>query len=206
VRDLRVILADDHALVRAGIRALLEEMDGVEVVGEADDGVGALRLMALHRPEIALVDVSMPRLDGLEVAARARAQYPSTRVLILSMHRDDEYVRRAVDVGAAGYLLKNADRTQMVSAIAAVSRGSTWLSPEVAKKTTGKHGVLTPRQVEVVRLVAEGLSSKEIASHLTVSVKTVQAHREEVAERLGIRGVAGLVRYAIRTGIVEAGR
>jgi DNA-binding NarL/FixJ family response regulator len=206
VSKLRVTLADDHALVRAGMRALLEEMGGVEVVGETGDGVDALRLVAEKKPDVALVDISMPGLGGLEVAARVRKDHAATRVMILSMHADDEYVRRALAAGATGYLLKNADREQMALALRAVARGETWLSPELSQKGDEKGGapaVLTPRQREVLTLIADGLSTKEIASRLAVSVKTVESHRTELAERLGIHGVAALVRYAIRAGIVR---
>jgi DNA-binding NarL/FixJ family response regulator len=211
---LRILLADDHALVRAGLRALLEQMPGVEVVGETHDGQEALRLMGELRPDVALVDVSMPGLNGIETAARAAREHPSTRVLILSMHVDEEYVHRALSAGASGYLLKNAARGELELAVMAVARGEVWLSPEVSTKVvralgkrerspSGPYDILTQRQREVLQLIAEGRSTKQIAQRLGISIKTVETHRTELMERLGIHGIAGLVRYAIRAGIVR---
>ena len=215
---LRVLLADDHALVRAGLSALLAEVPDVEVVAQAGDGYEAVELIARHEPDVALVDVSMPKMNGLEVATRARKEHPRTRVVIVSMHDDEEYVRRALVAGAAGYLLKHADRAELEMALRAIARGDTWLSPGVSKKlaadyaragrpepeAVGPFERLTPRQREVLQLIAEGLSTKEIAARLELSPKTVEAHRTELMERLGIHGVAGLVRYAIRMGLVRA--
>ena len=212
---LRLVLADDHALVRAGMRALLSELPGIEVVAETGDGHEALRLIRERKPDIALIDISMPGLHGLEVAARIRHDYPATRVIIVSMHGDDESVRRALALGAAGYILKNSDRSELELALRTVARGDTWLSPALTKRvvkaytqgsqppTEGPLEVLTPRQREVLQLVAEGHSNKEIANRLNVALKTVETHRTELMERLGIHGVAGLVRYAIRVGLVR---
>ena len=212
---LRVLLADDHALVRAGMRALLNELPGVEVVAETGDGREALRLVRERKPEIALIDISMPGLNGLEVAARIAHEHPTTRVIMVSMHGDDESVRRALVAGAAGYLLKNSDRNELEMALRAVVRGDTWLSPSLTKRVIaaytqgtrpagdGPCAVLTPRQREVLQLVAEGHSNKEIASRLNVALKTVETHRTELMERLGIHGVASLVRYAIQVGLVR---
>ena len=211
MKPLRVLLADDHALVRAGMRALLGELSGVEVVAEAGDGQEALRLIAEHKPDLALLDISMPGLNGLEVAQRAGKEHPSTRIVILSMHVDHEFVRRALVAGAAGYLLKSADRAELEFALRAVARGGIWLSPEVSGRVAaayakasagGAFEALTPRQREVLQLIAEGLTSKQIASRLDLSVKTIETHRTELMERLDIHGVAGLVRYAIRAGLV----
>jgi DNA-binding NarL/FixJ family response regulator len=211
---LRTLLADDHSLVRAGLRSLLEEMAGVEVVAEAADGHEALRLIGELTPDVAFLDISMPGLNGLEVAARAAHEHLRTRVIILSMHIDDEYVRRALVTGAAGYLLKNSDRSELEMALRAVARGESWLAPEVSSRIVaayargeesagpGPFELLTRRQREVLQLIAEGLSTKEIAHRLELSVKTIETHRAELMERLDIRGVAGLVRYAIRVGIV----
>lgn len=216
VSALRILLADDHALVRAGIRSLLESLPDVEVVGEAADGHEALRLMGELRPDIALMDVSMPNLNGLEAALRAARDHPHVRIVILSMHADDAYVREALRAGAAGYLLKRADRSELELAVRAVARGETWLSPAVAKTVAtafarteqatqgrGPFDLLTPRQREILQLVAEGESTKQIAQRLRLSVKTVETHRAQIMERLGVRGVPGLVRYALRVGIVR---
>jgi DNA-binding NarL/FixJ family response regulator len=217
VNPLRILLADDHSLVRAGMRALIADLPGIEVVAEAGDGQEALRLVHETKPDIALLDISMPGLNGLEVTARIRRERPATRVIVLSMHGDDESVRRALVLGAAGYLLKNSDRRELDLAFCAVARGEVWLSPAVSKRVAaiyaegarpaseGPLEVLTPRQREVLQLIAEGLSSKEIASRLGVGLKTVDTHRTELMERLGIHGVAGLVRYAIRVGLVHVG-
>jgi len=212
--SLRVLLADDHALVRAGMRALLGELPGIEVVAETGDGREALRLVREHKPDIALLDISMPGLNGLEVVARIAQEHPTTRVIMVSMHGDDESVRRALVAGAAGYLLKNSDRGELELALRAVARGDTWLSPSLTKRVVaaytqgapsaeGPFAVLTPRQREVLQLVAEGHSNKEIAGRLNVALKTVEAHRTELMERLGIHGVASLVRYAIQVGLVR---
>jgi DNA-binding NarL/FixJ family response regulator len=212
---LRLVLVDDHALVRAGLRALLREMPGVAVVAETGDGHEALRLIREQKPDIALIDISLPGLNGLEVAARVVKAHPATRVIILSMHGDDESVRRALTAGATGYLLKNSDRGELELALRTVARGDAWLSPAVTKQVVtafaegarapGQEAfeVLTPRQREVLQLIAEGHSNKEIAGRLNLSPKTVETHRTELMERLGIHGVAGLVRYAIQIGLVQ---
>ena len=210
----RVLLADDHSLMRAGLRALLKEMQGVEVIGEAEDGAEALRLIGELYPDIALLDISMPGLNGLEVTARASKEYPRTRIIILSMHAYEEYVHRALVAGAAGYLLKNAEEGELELALRTVARGQTWLSPAISrtvvdalsrgeKPAPGPFEILSARQREILQLIAEGRSSKEMARRLELSVKTVESHRTELMERLGIHGIAGLVRYAIRTGIVH---
>jgi DNA-binding NarL/FixJ family response regulator len=211
---LRLLLADDHALVRAGMRALLSELNGVEVVAETGDGLEALQLIREKKPDLALLDITMPGLNGLDVAARVTKELPRTKVIIVSMHGDAESVRRALLSGASGYLLKHSDRAELEMALRAVARGDTWLSPAVSKTVMtafaasarsaagGTYEVLTPRQREVLQLIAEGLSTKEIAARLGVGLKTVESHRTELMERLGIHGVAGLVRYAIRAGIV----
>jgi DNA-binding NarL/FixJ family response regulator len=210
----RVLLADDHSLVRAGLRALVKEMQGFEVIGEAENGAEALRLIGELYPDIALLDISMPRLNGLEVAARASKEYPRTRVIILSMHAYEEYVHRALLAGAAGYLLKNAEDGELEQALRTVARGQTWLSPAISRTVVdalsrgercapGPFEILSARQREILQLIAEGRSSKEMARQLELSLKTVESHRTELMDRLGIHGIAGLVRYAIRTGIVH---
>ncbi len=211
---MKVLLADDHHLVRAGIRALLERMDGVEIVAEAGDGRQALELIDRTRPDIALLDITMPGLNGLEVAARVPATGARTRVIILSMHAHEGYVAQALRAGVAGYLLKDAVATELELALRAVARGERYLGPAIS--TTVIEGFLrageeaddplaplTARQREILQLIAEGRSTKEIAAELDVSVKTVETHRAHIMERLGIRDVAGLVRFAIRAGLVE---
>jgi len=215
VRPLRVLLAEDHTLVRAGIRALLESLDGVEVVAEAADGREALRLAQAHAPDILLMDITMKELNGLEATARLAKERSATRVIILSMHADQAYVRQALQAGAAGYLLKGADLAELELALKAVTRGDTYLSPSVSKGLVGDllNGKapaanpldeLTLRQREVLQLVAEGKTTKEIAGRLNLSIKTVETHRAQLMERLNIHDVAGLVKFAIRVGLVQA--
>jgi len=212
----KIILADNHTLVRAGIRALLEQIPNVVVVGEAADGREAIKLVEQHRPNLVLMDITMPVMNGLEATVRIVKDFPQTRVVMLSVHTDEEYVLQALRAGAAGYLLKDAGRAELEIAVAAVARNETYLSPAVSRHVVGDYvrrtgsGVegrlqtLTPRQREILQLIAEGKSTKEIASILDVSVKTVETHRAQLMERLDIHDVAGLVRYAIRTGIVTA--
>lgn len=216
MRRVRVLLADDHALVRAGIRSLLQGLPEVEVVAEAGDGHETLRLIAAHRPDVVLMDITMPGLNGLEAAERVVKDYPGVRVIILSMHASEEYVLRALRVGAAGYLLKGADPAELEVAVKAAARGEAYLSPAMSKyvladyrrrlaEEPGPLAPLTPRQREVLQLVAEGHGTKAIAQRLGLSVKTVESHRGQLMERLDIHDVTGLVRYAIRIGLVTPG-
>ena len=211
---LRVLLADDHNLVRAGIRALLEASGGVEVVAESGDGREALELIIKHRPDVALLDIGMPGLNGLEVAKRAAQASPRTRIVILSMHADATYVRQALRAGAAGYLLKGAAVAELPLALQSVMRGETYLTPKISRtivegflrEDTEEPGLLealTARQREILQLIAEGKATKEIAQLLDLSVKTVETHRMRMMERLGIHDVAGLVRFAVRAGLVS---
>jgi len=217
VSPLRILLAEDHTLVRAGIRALLESLEGVEVVGEASDGREALQLAASLHPDILLMDITMKGLNGLEAAARLAKERSATRVIILSMHADQVYVRQALQAGAAGYLLKGADVAELELALKAVIRGDTYLSPSISNDLVGnllagKTPVsnpldeLTPRQREILQLVAEGRTTKEIAGRLDLSVKTVETHRAQLMERLDIHDVPGLVKFAIRVGLTQTDR
>ncbi len=212
---LRILLAEDHTLVRAGIRALLESLEDVEVVAEASDGREALRLVQAHAPDILLMDITMKEMNGLEATARLAKEHSTTRVIILSMHADQVYVRQALQAGAAGYLLKGADVAELELALKAVMRGDTYLSPSVSKGLVGDllNGTmpaanpldeLTPRQRETLQLIAEGKTTKEIASRLNLSIKTVETHRAQLMERLHIHDIAGLVKFAIRGGLVQA--
>jgi DNA-binding NarL/FixJ family response regulator len=216
---MRVLLADDHTLVRAGIRALLQSLPGVEIVAEASDGREALALLASEKPDVALVDISMPALNGLEVAARVAEVSPRTRLVILSMHGDPGHVAQALRAGVAGYLLKDAAVEELPVLLRAVARGETYLSPAISKQVVAgflQRGTdpaspsgddrLTPRQREILQLIAEGKSSKEVAHVLDISLKTVETHRAQIMERLDIRDLAGLVRYAVRTGLVSSDR
>lgn len=192
------------------MRALIAQLNDIEVVGEAPDGRTALQLVERHRPHVVLMDISMPELNGIEAAQRIIRRFPDVRVILLSMHSDEAYVSKALDVGATGYVLKNADAVELELAIRAVARGDGYLSPAVARHVVrgtvrgGEHppAVLTPRQREILQLIAEGASTKQIAAKLGVSVKTVETHRAKLMERLDIHEVAGLVRYAIREGVI----
>ena len=211
-----VILADDHALVRAGIRAVLDTFAGVEVVAETGDGLEALDLVERLEPRIVLLDLTLPGLNGFEVAQRMSKRRLSTKILVLSMHATPDYVARALLSGASGYLVKDAAVTELASALEAVLFGRRFLSAsidtEVVDRFLESHpdpraelDVLTPRQREILQLVAEGHSTREIAERLGVSVKTVETHRAQLMDRLGIHDVAGLVRFAIRMGMIQPG-
>jgi len=221
MNPIRVLIADDHTLVRAGMRALLEQVPDVEVVAEAGDGREALHLMATLQPDVVLMDITMPGLNGLEATVRVAKVCPEVRVIILSMHAAEEYVVQALHAGARGYLLKNAATAELALAVKAVVRGETYLSPPISKvviaqylqRTRGEQDrsraastpfeQLTSRQREILQLIAEGHTTKDIAQRLGLSVSTVETHRTEMMQRLDIHDVAGLVRYAIRTGLVS---
>ena len=209
---IRVVLVDDHALVRAGMRSLLGSMEHVAVVGEAASGEEALALAGTAQPDVVLMDIAMKGMTGLQAASRLREVCPGVRVIILSMHAGEEYVLQALRAGAVGYLLKDAATGELELALRSVMRGESWFSPAVSRQVVEGYvqrvggepaaDVLTARPREVLRLVAGGKSTKEIAFDLNLSVKTVETHRAQIMERLGIRDVAGLVRYALRTGLI----
>jgi len=211
---IRILLVDDHTLVRAGIRMLLATMRNVEVVAEASDGNEALRLIDQHHPQVVLMDIAMKTVNGLDATTKISAAHPEVRVLILSMHANEEYVLQALRAGAAGYLLKEAATAELEIALQAVSRGETYLSPPVSRAVVDGyvHRIserqpedgLTPRQREILRMIAKGLGTKEIAHRLDLSVKTIETHRAMIMDRLGIRDIAGLTRYAIRSGLISA--
>lgn len=217
----RVLLVDDHLLVRAGLRTLLEQMPGTEVVGEASNGREALDLIKANPPDVVLMDITMAEMNGLVATAQITHDFPHVRILMLSMHATKEYVTQALQAGASGYLLKDAAPTELELAIRSVMRGEKYLSPAVSThviadylqrasgSTTSRSDTaissstpLTLRQREILQLIAEGNTTKEIAAKLTLSVKTVETHRTQLMERLDIHDIAGLVRYAIRIGLV----
>jgi RNA polymerase sigma factor (sigma-70 family) len=210
---IRVLIADDHALVRAGIRALVERIDGVVVVGEAGKGSEALDLVRQLAPDLILLDITMPDGNGFDVLDQVTKLYPEIKVIVLTVHEAGEYALRAVREGAAGYLPKSAASIELEQAIQTVIRGERYISPETAQNTifevTNRAtkrdllATLSPRQREVLRLIAEGKTTKQIAQVLEISVKTVETHRAQLMERLGIHDVAGLVRYAIIVGLIE---
>lgn len=212
MKKIKVLLADDHALIRAGLVKLLESMPDIEVLGEANDGLQLLELAHALRPDLVLMDIAMPGLNGLETTARLLKAAPGTKVIILSMHQDEQYVRQALRVGTSGYLLKDSAPTELSLAIHAVARGDTYLSPAISRGVVSDYVTrlrnddnqiaLTPRQREVLQLIAEGKSSKEIAQRLDLAVKTVDTHRTLLMKQLDIHEVAGLVRYALRAGLI----
>ena len=213
MKPVRVLLADDHALVRAGLRELLQKLPQVDVVAEAGDGREALALVKSALPNLVLLDITMKGLTGLEAAERIVKDFPGVKVIMLSMHANEEYVLRALRAGVNGYIIKDAAIVELELAIKAVAAGETYLSPSISRsaidnylnRTGGKASSLeqlTPRQREILQLIAEGQSTKEIAFTLKLSVKTVETHRAQLMERLEIYDVAGLVRYALRVGLI----
>jgi DNA-binding NarL/FixJ family response regulator len=213
MKQIKVLLAEDHTLVRAGIRALVQKLEEVDVVAEAGDGREALRLIETHHPDVVLMDIAMSGLNGLDATARITKEFPNVRVIILSMHANEEYVLQALRAGAVGYLLKDAGTAELELAIRSVAREETYLSPAISKHVVSDYvrrmggepsslERLTRRQREILQLIAEGHSTQEIAQMLSISVKTVETHRSQLMERLDIHDVASLVRYAIRVGLV----
>lgn len=211
---MRVLLADDHALVRAGFRALLAQLPFVTEILEAGDGRAAIAVTTESRPDIVLMDIAMPAMNGFEAMSRILKDVPGTRVIMLSMYEDEEMVWRALRLGASGYVAKSAAVKELEAALLAVDRGEAYVSP--ALRTAASDDVarnrnatdpdpqrrLTPRQREILQLIAEGMTSREIAETLKVHIKTVESHRMHLMKRLGIHDVAGLVRYAIRHKLV----
>jgi DNA-binding NarL/FixJ family response regulator len=211
---VRIVLVDDHKLVRAGIRALLQQVAGFEVVGEADDGREAVEVVERLRPDVVLMDISMKGLNGIDATAQLRRRNNEAKVIMLSMHAAEEQVARSLHAGANGYVVKDGAIEELESAIDAVLRGETYVSPVLSRnvvdrlmRTAGGApsplSLLTPRQKEILQLIAEGRSTKEIAHLLSLSIKTVETHRAQLMQRVGIRDVPGLVRYALRAGLIQ---
>lgn len=214
VSTTRVLLADDHRLVRAGIRSLLEQIPGVEVIGEAGTGREALDLIKSELPNLVLMDIAMTEMSGLEALPRIVKNFPTVSVIILSAHANEEYVIRALRRGAMGYMLKDAATMELELAIRSVAQGKTYLSPSISRTVIESYlqrmgdeasplELLTERQREILQLIAEGKTTKAIAGSLNISVKTVEAHRLQLMARLDIHDVPGLVRYAIRSGLIS---
>lgn len=210
----RILIADDHNLIRSSLRLWLQSMPGVQVVGEASDGREAVAMAVQLQPNVLLMDIGMPELNGLDAAAQVVKHVPHTRVVLLSMHSEPRYVRQALGIGVVGYILKTAPPEELSMAITAVMRGDVWLSPSISRMVVedfregqaqpeSSASALTPRQREVLQLVAEGRSTKEIAKALAISVKTVETHRAQLMQRLGIYDVPGLVREAVREGLIR---
>jgi len=210
---IRVLLAEDHTVVRQGLRRILQADAGIEIVGEVGDGRAALEALERTRPDVAVVDISLPSLSGIEVTRQCARLSPGTRVLILSMHADDAYIRQALKAGARGYLLKDADDQDLLKAVQALNGGGSYFSPVVSRVVlegflqeteaeADELAVLSPREREVLPLIAEGHSNKEVAQILDVSVSTVESHRKRIMEKLDLHNTAALVRFAVRKGLV----
>src|SRR5215471_11240419 len=207
--SVRILLAEDHVLVRQGLRALLEQA-GMVVIGEASDGSETLCLAHVHKPEVAVLDIAMPHLNGLETARRLREIVPQTKIIVLTMHHEELYVLEALQAGVAGYVLKTQAAVDLVQAIHAALQGVIYLSPRVTNtvvqaylsSATLPSDPLTPREREIVQRIAEGQTTKEIAAYLGLSVKTVESHRINLMRKLDIHETATLVRYAIRRGLI----
>ena len=210
---IRTIIADDHRLVRAGIRALVERLDDIDVIAEAGEGEEALRLSRELKPDLILLDLTMPNGGGFQVLEQVTKELPAIRVIVLTVHEAGEYAMRALREGAAGFLPKSAASIELEQAIKAVMSGEIYISAETSKRSMLDYGkgvtkrdllaTLSPRQREVLRLIAEGLTTKQMAQAMEISVKTVESHRAQLMERLNIHDVAKLVRYAITVGLIK---
>lgn len=212
-KRIRCVIADDHALVRAGLVALLSQEGDIEVVAEAGDGPSAVRAAIEGRPDVLLIDLSLPGLSGLDALREVRARAPEVAVVVVSMHKGEDFVFQALRAGAAGYVVKEDAAGELPQAIRTAAQGSVYLSPAVARVVKEAPGVprpafarpsdLSPRERDVLVLIAEGLTTKEIAARLKISVKTADAHRQGLMRRLGIHDVAGLVKFAVRHGLTD---
>jgi DNA-binding NarL/FixJ family response regulator len=218
MKPITVLLAEDHMIVREGLRALLEAEGDIAVVGEAETGRQAVQLAKRLRPDVVVMDIAMPLLNGLEATRQILKAVPATGVLILSAHGDDEYIRQAVMLGAAGYLIKQTSADLLAKAIREVAKGNTFFSPSIAQRVQDlyppspdgraavkkRRTVLSSREVEVLQLIAEGNANKQVAAELGISIKTVEKHRQHLMSKLGLHDTAGLTRYAIAAGIIES--
>ncbi|MGA7909351.1 MAG: response regulator transcription factor [Candidatus Sulfotelmatobacter sp.] len=205
-KKITVLLVDDHGLVRRGFRRMLEDESDIEVVGEAGDGEKAVELVRELRPQVVVMDCALPKMNGLEATRQILEDAPETCVLMLSMHSESTWVRQAIEAGAKGYILKNAMNLELGPAVRRVAGGETFFDPQVAQQTTLKgerNGGLTPRELEVLQMIVDGKSNKEIATALDLSANTVAVHRANIMNALGIHKTAELVVYAIRAGLVN---
>ncbi len=210
---IHILVADDHGIVRSGVRMLLDQQEGMRVVAEAEDGVDAVQLALKHKPDALVLDVSMPRMTGIQATHEIKQHLPDAAIVLLSMHDDQRYFYEALKAGAAGYVLKRSADSQLVDAVRAALRGEPFISPVAEEELIrnwleegddGTASELTPRELEVVKLIAEAYTNKQIAQTLNVSEKTVESHRGNVLAKLGMRDRVELVRYAIRRGLIEA--
>jgi len=218
MEKIRVLLVDDHTVVRQGLRALLEAEPDITVVGEADTGRQAVQLVAKLSPDVVVMDIAMPMLNGLEATRQIIKQAPNTKLLVLSSYSDDEYVHQLTEAGATGYLLKQTAAADLIKAVREARKGNAFFSPAISKRLLEHYreaflrgapvrkrtDLLTSREAEVLQLIAEGKPNKQIAADLCISIKTVEKHRQQVMNKLKIHDVAGLTRYAISKGIIES--
>jgi two-component system, NarL family, response regulator NreC len=216
MRKTRILLADDHKLMRSGLKALIEQQPDLAVVGEADDGRQAVALAISLKPDLLVMDIGMPNLNGIEAAHQIAQANPGTAIVILSMHSDESYVLRALKAGAKGYLLKDSAESDLIRAVHAVAGGKSFFSPAVSKvllddyvrklQRSGAedaYDLLTPREREILQLIVEGKSNKDVANLLNLSVYTVETHRSNIMEKLNLRGIPELILYAVRKGIIS---
>jgi len=216
VPQIRILIADDHVIIRSGLRLLLEQQPDFKVVAEANDGREALQMASKFHPEVAILDIGMPGLNGIEATRQIVAQEPATQVVILSMHADEGYVLRALKAGAKAYIVKNSAEADLIRAVRAVAEGKSFFSPVISKmlledyvrqvrekEVEDSYDLLTPREREVLQLVAEGRSNKDVANVLNLSLHTVETHRGNILEKLGLHGVPELILYAVRKGIIQ---
>ncbi len=214
--QIRILLADDHTIIRSGLRLLLEQQQDFKVVAEASDGREAMELVSKHHPQVAVLDIGMPQLNGIEAARQIAAQEPQTQVVILSMHADEGYVLRALKAGARAYILKNSAEADLIRAVRSVAEGKSFFSPVISrmlledyvrqirdKEVEDSYDLLTPREREIVQLLAEGRTSKDVANLLKLSLYTVETHRGNILQKLNLHGVPELILYAVRKGIIQ---
>jgi DNA-binding NarL/FixJ family response regulator len=214
--QIRILLADDHIIIRSGLRLLLEQQSDFSVVAEASDGLEAVELVNQHHPQVAILDIGMPRLNGIEATREIVAEAPQVQVVILSMHADEGYVLRALKAGARAYILKNAAEADLIRAVRSVAEGKSFFSPAISKllledyvrqirekEVEDSYDLLTPRERQILQLIAEGRSNKEVANILELSPYTVETHRGNILQKLNLHGVPELILYAVRKGIIE---
>jgi DNA-binding NarL/FixJ family response regulator len=218
MEKIRILLVDDHTVVRQGLRALLEAEPDIAVIGEADTGRAAVQLTKKLQPDVVVMDIAMPQLNGLEATRQIMKENPNAKVLVLSSYNDDEYVHQLTEAGAVGYLLKQTASTELLKAVREARKGNAYFSPSISKRILEQYreaflngtpvrkrsDFLTTREAEVLQLIAEGAPNKQIAAELCISIKTVEKHRQQVMNKLNIHDIAGLTRYAISKGIIES--
>lgn len=214
-KPIAVVLVDDHAIMRQGLRLLIEQNDDIKIVGEAKTGREAIQIAARHQPDVVIMDIAMPLMNGIQATRHILKESPKTKILILTAHSDPEYVEQVIGAGASGYLLKQSSSEVLATAVRELKRGKSFFDPSVAEEVRDKYSPqaggliknddtrLTSRENELLQLIAEGLVNKQIAAELGISIKTVEKHRQHLMEKLNIHDIAGLTRFAIATGTIE---